>query len=223
MTKRSVRADIDDLNEDVLGDLTPDQRTELYHEAVAAGREEWVETLRKTCDWRRYRAMEMAYTDRIEASFQLLQATLYELHTTVLHYQLCRERQHRQWATDWEREEEEEEEPPAARVEAAVERADQIRCFFIKLYAHYHAAQRFATEVLGVDLRTWLAPRPEGEAVLELVEQVIAQDHEKERAEKFLADRAESDEDTPTLETHVEAAYDELVGLWETGLQNTPD
>lgn len=129
MTKRSVRADIDELNEDVLGDLTPDQRTELYHEAVAAGREEWVETLRKTCDWRRYRAMEMAYTDRIEASFQLLQATLYELHTTVLHYQLSRERQHRQWATDWEREEEEEEEPPAARVEAAVERADQIQCF----------------------------------------------------------------------------------------------
>lgn len=223
MTKHSVQTDIDALDEDLLGALTPAQRTELYHEAVAAGREEWVKTLRRTCDRQGYWATEVAYTDRVEASFQLLQATLYELHTTVLHYQLCRERQFRQWTVDLEREEAEGEEPPAARVAAAAARADQIRCFFVKLYAHYYAAQRFATEVLGVTLQTWLAPRPEGEAVLELVEQVIGQKQEQERAEDFLADRAEAAEDAPTLETYVEAVYDELVGLWETSLEGTPE
>jgi hypothetical protein len=218
MTKRSVDSDIDDLNEELLSALTPEERLQLFLEAAAADRHDWARRLGETCERRRYLATDAAYTTRVELAFQFLQVTIYALHTAVLLHELIRQQQLFLWL--FEVESDGDSSPPAS--EAVEDRADSQRMLFSKLYVNYYAAQQFATERLGIDIETWFAAHPRGESVLTMVEEVLDSDIEKDLADDALAEQTAAEDEAATLETQAEEAYETLVTEWEQALQQVP-
>jgi hypothetical protein len=218
MTKRSVDSDIDDLNEELLSALTPEERLQLFLEAAAADRHDWARRLEEMCERRRYRTTDKAYTERRELAFRFLQITIHELHATVLQHELVRQQQLFLWL--FEVESDGDSSPPASK--AVEERADQQRMLFSKLYVDYYAAQQFATERLGIDIETWFVTHPRGESVLTMVEEVLDSDIEKDLADDALAEQTAAEDEAATLETQAEEAYETLVTEWEQALQQVP-
>lgn len=49
MSKRRIENGIDELREEVLGDLPPDERVQLPLTASGEGKDEWIDSLLETC------------------------------------------------------------------------------------------------------------------------------------------------------------------------------
>jgi hypothetical protein len=89
----------------------------------------------------------------------------YRLHTVLLEYTLAEQHQKLRWVIDDERDEN----PTEERFEQAQQRAGKLRSLLGELYVLYHAYQRFAEAILGVDLETWLGAHSNGQPVREAV------------------------------------------------------
>lgn len=236
MSKRRLGNEIDELNNKILGDLKPDQRLQHLLSAQADGNERWTKRIIDTCPRHRYRATDYAFIGRLQLAKLMAFRAIYELHTTYLQYVFTRQQQRYTWLIDFERDEK----PSDEELDRASKRVDELRELFAELYTNYHAQRRFATEVLDVDLETWLALHAEGTAVFEVVGDMIDDQREIERAESWLSERLEDEEtmDDQTaepdgtasdgdhqvaLEGMTERRYKVLVMVWEDIIAEFPD
>ncbi|WP_115864079.1 hypothetical protein [Halorussus litoreus] len=222
MTKRRLENEIDEVSKEVLGDLSPDERLQLVLEAQAAGNDRWVERLVGTCPRYHYRATDRAFTERGRLALLLGRHALYDLHTTLLHYELVKQQQRFTTIVGISRDEGLSD---AARDRAA-ERADHVNGLFADLYMQWHAYQQFAEAVLGVDLETWIGRHDEGALVLDAVEDTLDDSLAVEFAEDWLSDESDGtgdEDDAGSAETadsgESGVAPDELAELRFEGLQ----
>lgn len=219
MSKRRIENEINKLSDEALGELTPDTRLRILLKARADGREEWIDRLLETCPRDTYQAFAVRDRSAYSMAFQ----AVYELHTSYLRYKLVRTEQVLRQRIDDERDEE----PSDEELEQFAERANEVRKSIANLYTLFHGYQRFATEVLGVNLEVWLALHPNGLAVLEAVSEVIGNQSKVKSAESYLnetlgagseidePDQLERDEDRwRRLNEAAERWYERQIACW---------
>ena len=147
----------------------------------------------------------MLYTERGRVALLCYHHTLDGLQATLLSVELGRQSQDRRWVLELHREDEPADEP----LEAAAERAAEIRVLFGELSTQSHASERFAENVLGVSIETWFEGHSDGESVLEAVREGLDDGHWEEVATAELDDgEAEPGDDSwVTLEDIVKVWY----------------
>lgn len=232
MSKRRLKNEIDERNNEILGDLEPDQRLQLFLEAQADGNEQWTDRLIETCPQYDYTATDYAFTDRARLAQRGAYLAVYELHTTWLYYVCIQQQQYYTAMLNRERDEK----PSDEELNQAVELDDTLQEVFASLYASYYAYRWFATEIIGTEPETWLALHPDGPAVFEAVTDVIDDELAIELAESYLNNRledeeekeddgtAEPDQTVPaddhevTLEDVAVMRYVELASVWESAI-----
>lgn len=229
MTKRRLGNEIDELSDEVLGNLDPERRLQLMLEAKAEGNNQWTEQLIESCPQHNYVATDHAFTDRMRIARRMIERAVYELHTTYLQYTYLQQQQRYTWLLDYERDEELADE----ELDRVDERADTLQVLFAELYTSYHAHRRFATEILDVDLETWIALHPEGPIVFEVVSERIENKGKIELVEFHLAelldegdegseetnpDRTTADEELVPIEDITDVRYEVLVSVWEENI-----
>jgi hypothetical protein len=231
MTKRNVENDIDELREDLLGELSPAERLTLTMEAVASGARDSTERLRETCPQRTYRGPDAAYIERWRLAARLRDQVVYTLHTTALRYEHLETEYRRRLSRELE-----EGGGSAADEEAidlTIEQANQLDGLFAQLYATYHGAAQFAEDRLGVTLETWLEEHDDGAEVCELVELILADEMRAELAEKWLNnggerpydedDGGEDDDDAwRTLDDAADDRYETYEATWVEVIEMIP-
>ncbi|WP_336361975.1 hypothetical protein [Halalkalicoccus salilacus] len=235
MSKRRLGNEIDELSDDVLRDLEPEQRLQLLLSAQADENEQWIDRLVETCPRHKYRGTDRAFANRARLAQRIAQEAVYDLHTTYLQYSLT-EQQHYSWILNQGLDEE----LSAEELDRASEQTMELRRLFAKLSTSYHAYRRFATEILDVDPETWLAFHPEGPTVFEGVADVIDDQLEIELAESYLNVRfgenekkvdnevADPDQTAPDddhrmmLEDVAEIRYEELLSVWKDAIAEIP-
>jgi hypothetical protein len=211
MTKRRTERDLDELRGEVLEDLSPDDRLQLYLEAKAEDNETWMDRLIETCPQYRYRGTDFAFTERDRFSFKLCLHAMYGLHTAMLEFELVKKVQQLTRRIDFNRDEE----PTDAELEQAEKRAENLRMLFGDLYTLYHSYRQFAEEILGVDLETWLGAHPNGQFVLEGVAETLDDSLQHKLAEEDLNPNAEAeDDDWVTLDDVADIRYEAHSRLW---------
>ncbi|WP_256686112.1 hypothetical protein [Halococcus qingdaonensis] len=179
MTKRSLENDIEALNQEVLGDLSHDERLELLLEANANRKDSWRERLAETAPRAIYEQMEVGLTRRVEVSYTMGQTATVHLQSSALRYL---------WASSvFEYSAQvtlaDEELPPHPLV--SMDDFDPTE-FLVELYVTTDAYRRFATEDLGVSLETWLAGVPEGASVVASATDIL--DAEADRLQRLQDD-----------------------------------
>lgn len=93
MSKRRVERDIEELEEEALSELTPEERFQLWLEAAATEKQVWLDKLRETAPTIHYRATNLAFVERSRAALMFLNDAIYNLHTTCLQYELVAQHQ----------------------------------------------------------------------------------------------------------------------------------
>lgn len=211
MSKRGTKRSVEDLNEEILGDLSPDERLRLMCKAEARGKEHWVDRLIETCPWKRYRTLDAAFRMRGIVARSLAKAAVYNLHTMVLYYEFFR--LHREYLLV--RDLNGSAEPSRAVLERIDECAEEMQSTFATGYIQYHAYQRFATEVLEIRLETWLALHPNGVIVLQAVEEFISDERRIEAAEDWFDETINADAANASI------TLEEFIAEWFNALQTT--
>ena len=174
MTKRSLENDIDEMNEEILGDLSHDDRLQLFLEATAQDKEQWRERISEATPRATYEQDEVGFTRRKQLSFSIAQTAIADLHSNLLWYL---------WAES------------VSSYSAQVTVVDDEipphplttldsfapSTFLARLYISYEAYQRFAEEELGVTLDIWVSEIPRGSRVVESAADIL----EEKEAELF--------------------------------------
>lgn len=222
MTKRSVENDIADVSEEVLCDLSPDTRLRLLIESKADDRDEWLDKLYETTPKRDYRMKDHEVSNRIRYAYILAQHAAYDLWTAWLRYY---------WMLSesaFERVSDLFDLPKASDHfddEQQMDYDAQIMNKVLEMYVNYHAFDRFAEDVLDVDLETWLTSmHHDGERIVPAVEEVLEMEQATidtlretipETAE-LLNEHMDDDHDYATsLEETVNDEYEGLCEAWD--------
>ncbi|MDL5363350.1 hypothetical protein [Halalkalicoccus sp. NIPERK01] len=231
MSKRTLERWIDELNDDILGDLDPGEWSQIVLQAQAADNEHWIDRLVETCPRSTYRATERAFTDRARLAQRIARHAVYELHTTYLRYAFTRNKQYYIVNLGHERDEV----PSDEEFERIYEVFAELQTVFAKLYISYHVHRRFATEVIGVDLETWLAIHYEGATVSAIVADTVDDRSNIEHAESYFnrlleaygdtldADQIPHDDQRVTLNDVAGLHYERLASIWEEAITELPN
>lgn len=230
MTKRRVENEIEGLSEEILGDLAPEHRLQLVLETKAEEKDQLEHQLMESCSQRKYKGADREFVDRFKFAQRFIECGVYELHTTYLQYEITRQRQSYTQLLSYEQEEYFTKED----LEQAAQQAKALQDQFTDLYTNYHAHQRFATEILDVDLEAWLALHYEGPIVFEVVSELIDDQHMIELAESHPTEvlgengeAVESDQTTSevepvTLDEMTDLRYETMVSDWEDAIAEIP-
>ena len=222
MSRRRTKRRAEELGDEILAELEPATRHRLLLEAEAEGNDYAIKRLRETCPKHTYRIRDVRYTERGRIAMLFRQIVLSELKATVLELELLRQQQRTLWHVDRHRDGE-----LSADEEAQLhERADRIAFLIADLYAQYHGQQRFAEEVLGVELETWFAPHPDGDAVLADVTAQFTNPLLLADAEAIVNDARRSAADSPaervTLDELADERYAAFADLWADAIGGRP-
>ena len=166
MTKRRVERNLDALSDALLGELTVAERLALTLEMAAEGQETAVTRLIETCPTKSYVCVDMAYQRRVWAAHWWAMEAIYQLETAVLRFQPVLQ----DW-TDQQFDALLTEEDPSAAADEAAER--EVAQRFADCVIYYRAYDRFATEVFGVELATWLGLHPNGPALVDYLAEIL--------------------------------------------------
>jgi len=166
MTKGNVENDVEELSEEVLGDLSHDERLELFLEASAKGKDGWRERLAETAPQATYEQMKVGLTRRVEIAYAVGQTATIHLQRSALRYL---------WVSSaYEYSTQvsllDEELPPHPLV--SMEDVHPLD-FLEAVYIWSEAYRRFANDDLGVALETWLSEVPEGARILDTVDAIL--------------------------------------------------
>lgn len=237
MSKRRVERDLTDLEDKVYHDLDPEERLQYVWIAEAEGERDWMKRLIRTTPSVRYDQPDRAFLERKTFSTLLLQDCVYDLQTTFLKYK-CLEANQRFAFIFYEHND--------GEVSESVEEAmnslpDEMRMIFAELYMFHYAYQKFATEVLGIDLETWVKPHKEGLVVLKAVTEVLDDPRQIEITERHLNDETlerwedreidetgetdeseETEDERITLDQLGEKHYETLVEMWNECVEKIP-
>lgn len=224
MTKRQLKNEFDDVSDEVLGELSPDERMQLVLEAQATGKESWVDRLVETCATHQYYATDLAYVERCRLAVLFLQHAVYDLHTTLLLHEYLDLQQKAIWVRDGLRDE-----PPSEdELERASERAEKIHWSFADLYTLYHGYRQFATEELGLEIDTWFALHSNGAIVLDAVRELLDEDLRRDFAVEGLnrdlqGDDVEAgDPEWITLQELATQRYEAHAEIWADAIAEVP-
>lgn len=231
MSKRRLEGEIDEVSDEILEDLSPDKRLQLVLESRAEGNEQEVDQLMKSCPRYEVTVKDREFINRLRLAQQYVNHAICGLYTAYLQYELVVQRLGYQWQLDEERDR-----PLSDMERDRVGEQCKNRCaLLVRLYTSYHAHRRFATEVLEVDLKTWVAQYP-GSIVINAVASVIDDRErielanadlkdllEKEESEAGDSDQAASDSEPMTLDDRVEILYEILRQTWETMINQSSD
>lgn len=224
MSKRRIERELEELEEEALSELTPEERFQLWLEAAATEKQVWLDKLRETAPTAHYRSTNLAFVERSRAALTLLNNAIYNLHTTYLQYELVVQYQRLRANINLPRGNELTDEHP----ERDQDVDDSLPAFFFDLYTYYHSYQRFATETFGVQFETWAALHSDGPFVLERVSEVVDDDFLIDWAEEWLNDGVDVDDSDSeddawvTVDDIVEVRYHAHVETWETALERIP-
>lgn len=174
MSKRRLERDLETLGDEILPELSADERLSLLVEATAEGNEHRCERLIETCPQPHRVHTDFRFTMGFHFATLFAAQAVYDLHTTYLHYRYLETVHWSEMRRDFDREEQD---APISdeRLERATDRAETLRMLFVRLYTTYHTNRRFAEEILEVDFETWLADHPDGSPILEFVEGCLAE------------------------------------------------
>lgn len=221
MTKRSVESDIADASEEVLRDLSPDNRLRLLIESQADDRDEWIDKLHETTPKHDYRMKDHEVSNRVRFAYILAQHAAYDLWTAWLrYYWMLSESVFDRVADLFDL-------PKASEHfedEQQMDYGAQIMNKVLEMYVGYRSFSRFAEDVLDVDLETWLTSmHPDGERIVPAVKEVLEMEQATidtlresipETAE-LLNEHMPDDHDYATsLEETVDLEYESLCEEW---------
>ena len=168
MTKRRVESDIDALSTDLLTDLSPAYRHALLLEIQRDGHDRQRRRLLRSTPTETYRMPESEYRDRVLSSALWSRRALYHLDTRLLEFErLYSENTARALKEIYLHEEDDPE--SVSNADDDVSPAELLG----ELYITYHGYRRFAEEVIEVDFETWFAFEPNGEGVIEAVQEAL--------------------------------------------------
>jgi hypothetical protein len=86
MTKQPLETEIDELGDEILGELDPTDRAGLMLRAHTLDREAWVNRLRRTCPKHTYEARDAEFSNRMHLAFVWGYEVLYDLCLSVERY-----------------------------------------------------------------------------------------------------------------------------------------
>ena len=169
MSKRAIETDLEGLNSTVLGGLSHEERYVLYLKAKAEGNEHWQKRLVETIPSTSFRGPDPEYTRRSYVLSKMATQAIYQLHALALKFQLSQSRQHYQEFLELLADDDVDEPVPLP----VQEHEKNPIVLFGELYYNYHAYERFAEEIVGVDLETWLVSHEDSGEVIVLVEKLL--------------------------------------------------
>jgi len=220
MSKRTLERELERLSDDLLPDLSADERLSLFVAAAAEGNDHRCERLVETCPRPDRWHTDLRFVLGTVFVKQFATHAIYELHTTYLHYRRLETVYWSELQRDPVREERD---APISdeRLEQAIERTETLRMLFVRLYTTYHVYRRFAEEVLAITLETWLAGHPDGSSVLAVVEDYLAESPWESTTPMWLSeklmvdgeDRAHSE--LPDMDRLVDEQLDQLTTMLE--------
>jgi len=222
MTKRSVETELDELSEGLLDELSHKQRFALLLKASEDDREQWKERLTETIPRVTFKGTDPAYRNRSYVLFDMASRAFYELHTLALRVLWRQSRRSHQVLFELHTDTDDASLPDPIR-----ESEKNPLLVLAELYITYHAYERFAAQIVGVDLGTWAVTHLDGQWILELVETVLdihsalleqanaefepVPEAEFEVAEEYLPDELPED----PLDQHALYEYSLLVEVFE--------
>lgn len=224
MSKRRIERELEELEEEALSELTPEERFQLWLEAAATEKQVWLDKLRETAPTIHYRGTDLAFVERSRAALMFLNHAIYNLYTTYLQYELVVQYKRLMAHINLLRGGELTDEPP----ERDEDVGEYLPSLFLDLYTYYYSYQRFATETLGVPFETWTALHSDGPFVLNRVEDVLDDDFLIDWAEEWLNDGVDVDDSESvddawvTVDDMVEVRYHAHVETWEKALERIP-
>ncbi|WP_394740141.1 hypothetical protein [Natronococcus roseus] len=207
MTKRQIKRQLEKYREN-LTTLSPEERLEVFLKAANESNEGWMELLQESTP----RDDHSAYTKRGWIALQFRLHALYELHTCLLEYQLEKMMQQAVRINELSAEEAISE----ASFEQSCEYTEQINLLFVELHTQYHAYDRFAKDIFGVNIKTWFGSHPNGPSVGETIDEILADPTRRKLATEELNNSKTEPEgdDWTTLDEVTTTRYEQYVDLW---------
>lgn len=153
---KDVKNDLDDVSEHVLGSLKSPDRIRLALEAIAADNEDHLEKLRDTAPWKTYRQPEHLFEEGLQQALFLSLGAAYELERGVWLFHRLQGMYHQQLAREFDVSSEGWEfvDEPGPENDYGERPAREQAARFL---ADYYAWERFASEIFGVGLPTFLS------------------------------------------------------------------
>ena len=227
MTKRNLENILGETGDKVLRNLDHEKRYALLLKATKEDRDEWYDRLVETMPTVECVGPDPEHRRRAAALDSLAHTAVYDLHTLLLEYRLLETREISQQILEDHTPDDEPEQSPWA--EADIDSGELL----LDLYIIYHGYRRFARQVVGIDLETWLVVSYNGPDVatmvkenLELHTEYFEQINDDRSADERSVPSEESVSDEPkeeTLDQLVQAKYEFLVDDFEDRLDtNTP-
>lgn len=199
---------------DSLEELAADTRLQLFLEAAADENESWHEDIGEMAPTDAYRGTDPTHSTRVESPLRFLQSAVYELHTRSSWYTLVIQQQLIAWLRTANRDVA----PSKDELDEIKERGVSKRELLADMYVAHHACERFATEILGINLETWLENPSRGISATATRTGYLNDDSMLKRTEEHLADNLQSDEfdeDDDLLAEAVALRYERFAGTWE--------
>ena len=215
MTKRDLENKLEDLNEEILGNLSSDERLQLLLEASARGLDERTESLIKHAPPPSYIFGESSFSHRATVAYTTAQAAVSDLHTALVWY-ISMKSIHDYSVQVTLRHDDL---PPHPLT--SIEGLGPLS-LFTQLYVAYKTYHRFAEKELGVPFETWVDPVPDGKLVAEAIPEIIA---EKE-GEMWRYHESSEKQDSREIDLSAdpdqvaEEAYENLVDAYQAAISN---
>ena len=198
----------------------------LLLKATADDHDHWRERLVDTIPTTTYEGPDPSYRNRGFVLVLMAHQAVYDLRTKALEFHMAQtqsiEAQLSELFGD-----EEDGESESESVEDLTDGGPASTPLVGELYLDYHAYQRFAEQIVGVDLETWLAVHPDGETVTTMIEELLEAfpAYLEFARETFTApSEAEFDSSKPGLpEEYPDDPLDRLALVWYTTLVESFD
>ena len=230
MTKRSVETDLDDLSEAMLDDLDAKSRVALLLKAREDDRDRWEERLLETIPTTVYRGKDPEYKRRAQLLHMIAKTVFTNLYTTFLEFELVKSQNTSHALQVLLTTSDDDAIHPNVSPENEMSPSE----LFISLYINFYAYKRFARQIVGVDLETWLASRPAGQQVVAVVEETLeteseyfeaeSQDLPKISGDNFDLSREDLPEKLPEnpLDRYALDRYDSMKETFEEQFETSP-
>jgi len=210
MTKRRLETDIDDLSDEILGELDPSDRVGLMLRARAGGRDAWIDRLRQTCPQHTYETYDVEYTNRMQLATVWGCNARYGLQIALDRYRYAMLRRNRDtllWIVA-----DEEMKPLVEEVIDDSETTITPIEWVVRLARDYYGYEMFAEEVLGISLAEWLGGLPGEVDVVESATEVL----EMYESSFDIGAAGEADaEEVIEVAADAEALYETLREQWQ--------
>lgn len=211
MNKREFGRDLENVSDEVLGGLEPEERVKLIVESNAQGNDQWIDRLVKTAPAQQYRGPDPEFRDRMWSLMFLAWEAKFALFSNAL-------------MVHWHSSSQEVQQRRLEDLGIADDLPDEVLQMrkalysgmnrdLINLYVKYHAYERFATEELDTELKSFLRLVGDNRDVVEFAEMTMSYfDPQLEKIKQAYSGDLDANSEDDVLEaSEAEADLDSLV------------